>query len=884
MPASDWPVKISEQTIACGGQGTPGIRPARAKCAFCVERSKIVVKSLLRKAVRERTFLPSHPKARAFARIAHAPRRTTRPVPPGFWLGGLIAVALLSQAAAARAAEIDLANAVVVTPAARSIQEEKAIELLVEEVQKRTRIQWRVSAKWPAANVPVIAVGQNSSQANIAGPFAARIEAHAAPKAAEGFRIFVEKGERLAPAIFVIGNDPRGMLFGVGRLLRELRMGRDKVSLPEPFEIATSPKYPLRGHQLGYRPKTNSYDGWSLPMWEQYIRDLIVFGTNAIELIPPRSDDAADSPHFPLPPMEMMIGMSKLCADYGLDVWIWYPAMDADYSDPRTVEKSLKEWGEVFRKLPRIDAIFVPGGDPGHTKPSVLMTLLEKQTENLHRFHPKAQMWVSPQSFSQEWLDEFVGILNKEQPKWLSGVVHGPQVRVNVSELRKLVPANYPIRRYPDITHSVRCEYPVPDWDVAYALTEAREVINPRPVDEAKIFHAYEKDAIGFLCYSEGCNDDVNKIIWSSLGWDPHAKIPDILREYSRYFLGDRNADDFAQGLLSLERNWRGPIRTNDGILTTLEQFRSLEKRATPQELLDWRFQQALYRAYYDAYEHRRSGYEADLEDRAMDRLRAARDIGSLKALDDAEAILDRTITNRVAGDLRARVFELAEALFQSIRMQLSVERYKAISVGRGANLDTIDVPLNNRNWLKKRFAEVRKLDSDEARLKEIDAIVHWTDPGPGGFYDELGNPSRRPHLVRGTAYAKDPAFYQSPFTGFNSNSSWRLSWCRHVETLYDTPLKMRYTGLDPSGRYKIRIVYAGDVFRNQLRLVANGTIEVHPWIGKNLNLKPVEFEIPPAATRGGELNLTWTQNAGRGGNGRGCQIAEVWLIKNGSH
>ena len=34
-------------------------------------------------------------------------------------------------------------------------------------------------------------------------------------------------------------------------------------------------------------------------MWESYIRDLAVFGANAIELIPPRSDDAADSPHFP---------------------------------------------------------------------------------------------------------------------------------------------------------------------------------------------------------------------------------------------------------------------------------------------------------------------------------------------------------------------------------------------------------------------------------------------------------------------------------------------------------------------------------------------------------------------------------------------------------
>ena len=100
----------------------------------------------------------------------------------------------------------------------------------------------------------------------------------------------------------VVGNDARGLLFGIGRLLRELRIAPSRVVLPGSLNMASAPKYPLRGHQLGYRPKTNSYDAWDLPQWDRYIRDLAIFGTNAIELIPPRSDDAASSPHFPLPP------------------------------------------------------------------------------------------------------------------------------------------------------------------------------------------------------------------------------------------------------------------------------------------------------------------------------------------------------------------------------------------------------------------------------------------------------------------------------------------------------------------------------------------------------------------------------------------------------
>src|SRR5205085_221071 len=237
----------------------------------------------------------------------------------------------------------------------------------------------------------------------------------------------------------IIGNDERGVLFGVGGLLRALEMRRDSVTLPHALNVTTAPKYPLRGHQLGYRPKTNSYDGWDVAQWERYIRDLAVFGANAIELIPPRSDDAADSPHFPLPPMQMMIEMSRLLNEYGLDVWVWYPAMDKDYSDPKTVEFALNEWASVLRQLPRLDAVFVPGGDPGHTQPKYLMALLEKQSASLHRFHPKAEMWMSPQSFSKEWMDEFYAILDR-QPAWLSGVVFGPQVRGSIVELRERVP------------------------------------------------------------------------------------------------------------------------------------------------------------------------------------------------------------------------------------------------------------------------------------------------------------------------------------------------------------------------------------------------------------------------------------------------------------
>ena len=90
----------------------------------------------------------------------------------------------------------------------------------------------------------------------------------------------------------------------------------------------------------------------------------------------------------------------------------------------------------------------------------------------------------------------------------------------------------------------------------------------------------------------------------------------------------------------------------------------------------------------------------------------------------------------------------------------------------------------------------------------------------------------------------------------------------------------MRYTGLDRQAAYKVRVTYGGDSPRIKIRLVANGSIEIHPFLEKPVPYQPVEFDIPREATATGELRLDWTREPALGGNGRGCQVSEVWLIK----
>src|SRR5262245_49798578 len=356
-------------------------------------------------------------------------------------------------------------------------------------------------------------------------------------------------------------------------------------------------------------------------------------------------------------------------------------------------------------------------------------------------------MWMSPQSFTAAWMDEFHDLVRRE-PTWLAGVVYGPQTRVPLPKLRAALPKTIPIRDYPDITHSRQCQYPVPDWDVAFALTEGREVANPRPVQTARMFRYGRASTVGFITYSEGCHDDVNKMVWSALGWDDKADEKEVLRQYGRYFIGPALGDRFADGLLALEKNWEGSVLKNTGIDETLKHFRAMEHDAGPREKLNWRFQQAAYRAYYDAYVRARLTHETAALDVAAARLREAGTAGALKAIADAESVLDRAAREPTAPELRARMDVLAEALFQSIRAQLSVAKYHGMA-GRGNTLDTADVPLTDAAWLRAEMAAAKKLPDEAARAARLIAAVNRTDPGPGGFYDDFGDPDRQPHLVR---------------------------------------------------------------------------------------------------------------------------------------
>ena len=782
---------------------------------------------------------------------------------------------------------IDLSQAKIVFPALNRTGMSGVQNVLQQEIEKRTGIRLAISSTFPATKQPVIGLALENDLPTLALPIQQAARKLPTIKA-EGFKLLTID----VNTVIVVGKDPRGLLYGIGRLLRKLDMRPGQIHLLQLLNLSDSPQYPIRGHQLGYRPKTNAYDAFTVAQFDQYIRDLALFGANSIEIMPPRTDDDFSSPHMKLPAIKMIGEQSRICQQYGLDVWMWYPNMGLNYTHPDSIQRELAERREVFAAVPKLDALFVPGGDPGDLEPDVLFSWLNKVAAVLHTYHPKAKIWVSPQVFkpSQQWFDAFYAHINRGYP-WLGGVVFGPWVKTPVQEIRKLVKPSIPIRHYPDITHSLSSQYPIPDWDLAYAMTLGRECINPRPNDQKTIHNAFDQFGAGSISYSEGTNDDVNKFIWSDQDWNPNTPVIETLRDYARLFIGPDYAESVAQGLLALERNLQGPLLVNQQVERTLQQWQTLEKQASISVLQNPRFQMPLLRAYYDAYVRRRLIHETELEVQARELLRTAQPGKVAEALRAAREVLQKGQSLPVSLDLRTRCFALADSLYSSIGAQLTMKRHGA-SDGRGNFLDNIDIPLNDAPWLLDQIASIEKTPTESEQLVLIHAMLHRTDPGPGGFYDHFGNYESRKKVVSPKRWAEDPGGLQSPSLGFGvglKGDEWvheiratgfegqatPLAWMSQVNTLYDQPLQIAYNDLDPTASYRLRVAYTG-AFRSKMKLMVDHNLLIHDFI--QTGDQPIyEFTIPKAALADGKLLFTWTCGEGE----RGSQVTEIWIIKN---
>ncbi|MDR1928165.1 MAG: hypothetical protein LBQ33_05955 [Oscillospiraceae bacterium] len=660
----------------------------------------------------------------------------------------------------------------------------------------------------------------------------------------------------------------RGLLYGVGRFLRKLELRDGKIVLAADLSGDYAPRKRIRGHQLGYRGNNNTYDAWTPEDFRRYSLEMMFFGANICEHVPDEHNNR--SPLMKLPPNEMLLHACALAQDLDLDLGLWYPIRSCD-----DAAEAAEERRRVFESLSRLDMVFIPGADPGDLPPGALFARAQAYRRLLKERHPEATLWVSAQMphNAPEWPQEFAAALAK-LPEELDGVIIGPNHAFGVEELRRLAPSRYDYRLYPDITHNLRCEYPVhydrEDWHFALASTLSRESVNPRPQE----FRALHRQTRGFLSgsvsYSEGVHDDVNKMLWSDLDYFGEAMpLRESLCDYARLFFFGLPPEKIADALLQMEQNWAGDPAENAGIDACLAVWEDLLERF-PAQLENWRFGLHLFRARCDAFVRGKRLHELSL-------LSRARALLLKNAPDQAQKILQTPPPEKITA-LRAGLFPLAQRLYDQIGIQLDVEHFGGESWERGATLDTIDRPVSDLPWLLGRLEKARALPPAEGQALLRRSLAR-NQTAPDEFYYSFAL-----HGWEALGCKQEGEFYLN-FQGDRPCNDGRLPTC--LFQVYDHfSLKCRLGGFTPGQDYCLRVTYykEGNSDSKDFVITANGYEIYHgaPYGGKEdplfdaeqlaENYHSASYLLPAAVFENGCLALEFSEALS------GLMLSEFWV------
>lgn len=497
----------------------------------------------------------------------------------------------------------------------------------------------------------------------------------------------------------------RGLIFGYSHFLRKTLYENGKIILENDICGTYTPDKKIIGHQVGYRTTPNTYDAWDYEQYFRYYLDMMAFGTNTCEHNTTKFGKGETNPLMKYSQEEFVTEASRLADTLDLDVSLWHAN-----ADDETEEEALAIREKIYSQIPRINAVFPPGGDPGNMRADDFVDRCKKISRVLKKIHPEAELHPSAQAPHEyrDWGEVFINSL-ADCPEEIDTVIMGPNHAFPMHEMRKKVPDRYPIRFYPDITHNLRCEYPVnfleDDWHYALAATLSRESVNPRPTEMRTLHRIFSPYTIGSVSYSEGVHDDVNKMVWSALEWDKDADLREILSDYSRFFFYGTDIEKITDTVFMLERNWQGDPIENPCIDFTYNNLCEL-KADYPALSENWRFLLLYFRGCCDKLVKMRRSFENELCRKAIKELESCN-------IEAAVNILN-TPFKTVYADLRKEIDALAEKLFCLIGIQLDVEHYYADSWERGATLETIDNNVSDRAFLKNRLDYALSLPEGE--------------------------------------------------------------------------------------------------------------------------------------------------------------------------
>jgi hypothetical protein len=756
---------------------------------------------------------------------------------------------------------------------------------------------------------------------------------------AEGFVLATARSD---PAVLLAaGVDERGVLYAVGEILRQCQDDEAGFRFPTVVNVRTAPAFRLRGTEVGQGATITELTHsrpWTEEERRRVVLNYVLAGANAFGLGfggPSALDEFKFLKSYAL---DTLISVGPNVGS-GPPEWQAVEAIGRKgylcLSVPEARKSILDRWEKTAPQLPDVDYVRFFSGDGGGCECERCAPYGRKYIEMcadiaaiILKHHPKTRFFATNQKLDNASDQAIFDYLNAQPRPWLTALCYGPgssamswqpgrrqDHRMDLFEYPAFGPMDRYVREivhqlpptqtlvfFTDVTHWVYSEYGLvanmlgpdrngdvpPHWgrwvyemhpDPAMDQVYNRRTFHARPHYYYNVFQETMRYGEGDLTYSEGHHDQFNQWMWQRLLWDPHKSLDGVVGEYARTWFGPEGAPLMAEAIVQLERNLSTPIADNPGI----DAYYGLVKEAgarIPERGMktNYLWRQHMQRAALDKYIQLRLREQMRRQKAVEDLINAGLRQGEIgSTIPQAKAMLAADIETddmrRLKGEA-ARLGKEGDAIF-GVRN----EGYFNL------NQDFIGL-----GWIRRQLDAAASAAPD-ARRELLRRIVRYEDPGPGGFYDDAGDPDRSPHLANGWTFSDNDV------SDSNRWSQRTMAYTRDEKQ----GVTFTYDHLDPGAGYRVRFTfvrprylprYAERQRQKTQSIYANDTllakdVELPEWESQFF-----EYDIPREATRGGRLQIRLEKSAGvgegkasqievwRNTGGWGTLVSEVWLMK----
>ncbi len=721
------------------------------------------------------------------------------------------------------------------------------------------------------------------------------------------------------------GADARGILFGLGRLLRETELTAGGFRLPY-FRDKTAPRYAVRGANQNYMDKIDGAvarrtkaRAWSREEAIFYLEELFLQGQNIYLHGWGTSSSVTEKNYDPSQKIIRGVNLNyaNLARDYGMMYFLgnavngigadnmkndsWRAIVHREPnkalacpSNPEARAAILRIRDIYFKHIPRLDYVMLQPADVAGCEcakcapwPETYYRLCVEIAAIIHRYHPQCKVMISNQEFSIEDNRRFFDLMRRENSPGVNGYVYAPGCSENSSygyvvpdpdwmrypgvypastflksRLKYLNPEQQ-VMAMMDIGHWNRVQNSVPRIDPVFSEIYPRRTFNVRPRAITQAWREVFPYSDQLIGYSETILDDFEKYLSLRLAWDPDLDARTIVREYYTYYCGPGAGAILADAVFLGERNYELPVAGNEKNIRRF--YDSVEKAWSIMPECyrrdNWRMLALRQRAATDLYLVLRVAAQQKAYDAAI------REVAGLKVSRERLTALADALEFKESPEL----VKLHEAIIGFDNETDRIIGVRCLSVGKIGTADNVGV-----GYLAAGLRRAAALSGDGERARELAALVNYDRVGPGEFYDNCGTPDRQPHFD----FSSGELYYGTGIWPEASRPSQRYY---NYTAMRQPGLRFRYRGLDQKAAYRVEVVYPnpkGVSFAlnspNVFEVYADGE-RIGEGRPSGEGFDRFAFDIPAGLTSDGALDIEIRKKAGEAV----CTcISEIWIRK----